>query len=199
MRMQKIFSQNAQFWKKECKNNCAEIVNLSRRKVTLEEDLILAVNDILEVRRWRNFLCPTFKDLQKHKSVKQGSEEKFLLWSPPDASPKMEAICEDWCPCQSQFLLETKNAQQMCCPKWSPQKGDDGILTFWEKYLHSVWKSLKISHVYFHDKNTMNLKKKMSQFGNIKGFLKKAEGYFFMSFKSRENLSYICQKSCKCK
>ena len=87
----------------------------------------------------------------------------------------------------------------MCCPKWSPQKGDDGILTFWEKYLHSVKKSLKISHVYFHDKNTMNLKKKMSQFGNIKGFLKKAEGYFFMSFKSHENLSYICQKSCKCK
>ena len=37
--------------KKELKNNCAEIVNLSRRKVTLEEDLILAVNDILEVRR----------------------------------------------------------------------------------------------------------------------------------------------------
>ena len=51
MRMQEIFSQNAQFWKKELKNNCAEIVNLSRRKVTLEEDLILAVNDILEVRR----------------------------------------------------------------------------------------------------------------------------------------------------
>ena len=145
MRMQKIFSQNAQFWKKECKNNCAEIVNLSRRKVTLEEDLILAVNDILEVRRWRNFLCPTFKDLQKHKSVKQGSEEKFLLWSPPDASPKMEAICEDWCPCQSQFLLKTKNAQQMCCPKWSPQKGDDGILTFCKKILQCLKITKKFS------------------------------------------------------
>ena len=35
---------------KNSKNNCAEKVNLSRRKVTLEEDLILAVNDILEVR-----------------------------------------------------------------------------------------------------------------------------------------------------
>ena len=64
----------------------------------------------------------------------------------PDASPKMEAICEDWCPCQSQFLLKTKNAQQMCCPKWSPKRQRSNLDLFWKKFYY-VKNHQKISHV----------------------------------------------------
>lgn len=58
----------------------------------------------------------------------------------------MEAICEDWCPCQSQFLLKTKNAQQMCCPKCSPKRQRSNLDLFWKKFYY-VKNHQKISHV----------------------------------------------------
>ena len=108
--------------KKELKNNCAEIVNLSRRKVTLEEDLILAVNDILEVRRWRNFLCPTFKDLQKHKSVKQGSKEKFLLRSPLMHLQKWRQFVRIDVPVNLNFCWKQKMLNRCVVQNGAPKK-----------------------------------------------------------------------------
>ena len=147
------------FEKKELKNNCAEIVNLSRRKVTLEEDLILAVNDILEVRRWRNFLCPTFKDLQKHKSVKQGSEEKFLLRSPLMHLQKWRQFVRIDVPVNLNFCWKQKMLNRCVVQNGAPKKEMMESWPFVKKF-YSVWKSLKNFHVNFHDKNTMNLKKK---------------------------------------
>lgn len=76
-------------------------------------------------------------------------------------------------PVNLNFCWKQKMLNRCVVQNGAPKKEMMESWPFVKKF-YSVWKSLKIFHVNFHDKNTMNLKKKMSQFGNIKGFLKKA-------------------------